>query len=207
MHYFCGKLLRTDIMEHLIVIADENERQLLAKYLPDCTWPVLVTGIGCVNVIHALRDMPRDTQILNVGYAGSADYAIGTLVEVSRVSLNHPNCDYDEPECPLTPLDESELQTSMFPLADLKSVCYTGTDFVLASNYRECVFDMELGFIAALGFERVSALKLVSDNLSLHTYHDTVRQDNNTKNVELSCRDNTNDVLLRREQNRTNQNT
>lgn len=54
----------------------------------------------------------------------------------------------------------------------IKAPCFTGTDFVLASDYRDCVFDMELAFIAALGFRRLSSLKYVSDNLSLHAYHD-----------------------------------
>ena len=31
---------------------------------------------------------------------------------------------------------------------------------------------MELAFIAALGFKQLHSLKYVSDNLSLHTYHD-----------------------------------
>ena len=164
-------------MEHLIVIADENERQLIARYLPDCTWPVLVTGIGAVNVIHALRDIPRDTHLLNIGYAGSANFAIGTAVEVSEVRMNHPQCQYEEPVGYLAPLDDVQ-QASMFPLCDTKAVCYTNSDFVLQSDYTDCVFDMELAYIAALGFARVSALKVVSDNLSLHDYHKTTGQDN-----------------------------
>jgi hypothetical protein len=31
---------------------------------------------------------------------------------------------------------------------------------------------MELAFIAALGFENLYSLKIVSDNLSLHTYRE-----------------------------------
>ena len=47
----------------------------------------------------------------------------------------------------------------------------TNCDFVLQSDHKDCVFDMELAFIAAQGFAAVSALKIVSDNLSLHDYH------------------------------------
>jgi hypothetical protein len=43
---------------------------------------------------------------------------------------------------------------------------------VLASDYKDCVFDMELAFIAALGFTNLHSWKYVSDNLSLHAYHD-----------------------------------
>ena len=167
---------------NLIVIAEEGERKLIEKYIPDCRWDVLVTGVGAVNVIRSLRDLPRDTHILNIGYAGSANFEIGTLVEVSEVRLNHPNCKYDEPIVPVSPCDLSNTAPvaaqdapSLFPIADRRAVCYSNCDFVLQSDYKDCVFDMELAYIAALGFERVSALKVVSDNLSLHAYHEVTK--------------------------------
>ena len=43
---------------------------------------------------------------------------------------------------------------------------------MLASDYKDCVFDMELAYIAALGFKHLHSLKYVSDNLSLHKYHE-----------------------------------
>ena len=167
---------------NLIVIAEEGERKLIEKYIPDCRWDVLVTGVGAVNVIRSLRDLPRDSHILNIGYAGSANFEIGTLVEVSEVRLNHPNCKYDEPIVPVSPCDLSnnapstaQDAQSLFPIADRRAVCYSNCDFVLQSDYKDCVFDMELAYIAALGFERVSALKVVSDNLSLHAYHEVTK--------------------------------
>ena len=167
---------------NLIVIAEEGERKLIEKYIPDCRWDVLVTGVGAVNVIRSLRDLPRDTHILNIGYAGSANFEIGTLVEVSEVRLNHPNCKYDEPIVPVSPCDLSnnapstaQDAQSLFPIADRRAVCYSNCDFVLQSDYKDCVFDMALAYIAALGFERVSALKVVSDNLSLHAYHEVTK--------------------------------
>ena len=162
---------------NLILIAEEGERKLVKQYLPNCDWEVRVTGVGAVNIIRSLRDVPRDTHILNIGYAGSANFEIGTVVEVSEVRLNHPNCRYDEPEQVLAPCDatlsedSAGISPSLFPIAQRRAVCYTNSDFVLASDYTDCVFDMELAYIAAMGFERVSALKVVSDNLSLHTYH------------------------------------
>ena len=153
-------------MSHLIVIAEEGERALISKYLPDCLWPVRVTGVGAINIIQSLSDVPRDTHVLNIGYAGSADFDIGTRVEVTEVRLHHPNVTYDEPVLKL-----DALNMGLFPIADRQAVCYSNTDFVLQSDYHDCVFDMELAYIAALGFEQVSALKIVSDNLSLHDYH------------------------------------
>ncbi|MCQ2341889.1 MAG: hypothetical protein MJZ75_00135 [Paludibacteraceae bacterium] len=153
-------------MNHLILIAEEGERELIAKYLPDNNWDVLVTGVGGINIIRALRDVPRDTHVINIGYAGSANFDIGTLVEVTQVFTNHPNCRFHEPDLVLDGFDDG-----MFPIANRKAVCYTNSDFVLQSDYKDCVFDMELAYIAAMGFAKTSALKLVSDNLSLHDYH------------------------------------
>lgn len=156
-------------MNKLILIAEEGERQLIEKYLPETDWDVLVTGVGAINIIRALQDLPRDTQLLNIGYAGSANYELGSLVEVTEVRLNHPNVTYPEPTLPLWPVTEH------VACDRIHSVCYSNCDFVLQSDYTDCVFDMELAFIAAQGFEHVSALKVVSDNLSLHAYHELTR--------------------------------
>ena len=149
-----------------ICIAEEGERDLITKYLPNCTWPVIVTGVGAINVIQALSEVPREASLLNIGFAGSANFDIGTVVEVTEVRLNHPNVTYPEPKLVLTPFDDG-----LWPIAQQKAVCYTNCDFVMQSDYKNCVFDMELAFIASLGFASVSALKIVSDNLSLHDYH------------------------------------
>ena len=113
--------------------------------------------------------MDRDAELYNIGYAGSANFDLGTWVEVTEVRLNHPNVTYHEPELKLSN-DFKQLQTTSNNVK--QSICFTGTDFVLASDYKDCVFDMELAFIAALGFTHLHSLKYVSDNLSLHSYHD-----------------------------------
>jgi len=154
--------------ERYIVIAEEGERSLIEQHLPGCDWPVIVTGVGALNVIRALQDVPRDAELVNIGYAGSSNFAIGTLVEVTEVRLNHPNVTYPEPVLTLRSLP-AELSTDTVPV---KAVCYSNTDFVLQSDYRDCAFDMELAYIAALGFRHLTALKHVSDNLSLHAYHE-----------------------------------
>lgn len=154
-------------MEHYILIAEEGERELVAKYLPGCDCPIIITGVGAINIIRALRDVPRDAEVINIGYAGSANFDIGTLVEVTESRLNHPNVTYPEAVLKLDSMDDG-----LYPIADRKAICYSNCDFVLQSDYKDCVFDMELAFIAAQGFTRCKALKLVSDNLSLHAYHE-----------------------------------
>ncbi len=162
-------------MEKYIIMAEEGELILLEKAreqlglnLRDAQ--ILYTGVGAVNIIRSLQALPREVELFNIGYAGSANFDIGTWVEVSEVRLNHPNVTYPEPRMSLV----DETLGIELPLDHdvRRAVCYTGTDFILHSDYKDCVFDMELAFIAALGFANLHSLKYVSDNLSLHAYHD-----------------------------------
>ena len=157
-------------MAKFIVMAEEGERVLLDKAreqlgidLQDAT--LVYTGVGAINIIRSLQGLDREAEIYNIGYAGSANFDLGTWVEVTEVRLNHPNVTYPEPELKLSAISHQ-------PSVIRKAVCFTNTDFVLASEYKDCVFDMELAFIAALGFKHLHSLKYVSDNLSLHAYHD-----------------------------------
>ena len=154
-----------------IVMAEEGEFSLLDKAreqlgfdMSDAT--VLYTGVGAINVIRKLMDLDREAEIYNIGYAGSANFDLGTWVEVTEVRLNHPNVTYPEPELRPTPIP------SLKGREIKRAICYSNTDFVMASDYKDCVFDMELAFIAALGFKHLHSLKYVSDNLSLHAYHE-----------------------------------
>ena len=151
-------------------MAEEGEQVLLDKArealgldLSDAT--LIYTGVGAINIIRSLQHLDRDAELINIGYAGSANFDLGTWVEVTEVRLNHPNVTYPEPTL------ELRIQNSEFRGAK-QAICYTNCDFVLASDYKDCVFDMELAFIAALGFTNLHSWKYVSDNLSLHAYHD-----------------------------------
>lgn len=153
-----------------IIMAEEGEHVLLDKLkeqigldLQDAE--LIYTGVGAINIIQSLQHLDREAELYNVGYAGSANFDLGTWVEVTEVRLNHPNVTYAEPELKLSVFSNQ--------YSDIKqAICYTNTDFVLASDYKDCVFDMELAFIAALGFKNLHSLKYVSDNLSLHAYHE-----------------------------------
>ena len=148
-----------------VLIAEEQEKKLIEQYLPEFSnEEVIVTGVGALNVLRALRNIPLDTPLVNIGYAGSANFEIGTLVEVTESRLNHPNVSYPEPEYKLAG-SEGIMFSEM-----KKAVCYTGVDFCLQSDYKDCVFDMELAFILGMGFKQVRSIKYVSDNLSLHDY-------------------------------------
>ena len=155
-------------MAKYIIMAEEGERELLDKAreqlgLDLSEAEIIFTGVGGINIIRSLQDLDREAELYNIGYAGSANFDLGTWVEVTEVRLNHPNVKYQEPELTLA--------VSCWPLTK-QAICYTNCDFVLASEYKDCVFDMELAFIAALGFKNLHSLKYVSDNLSLHAYHE-----------------------------------
>lgn len=153
-------------MERIIVLAEEGERELVGRFVPDCKDRIIVTGVGAFNIIQALKNISLDTEILNIGYAGSTNFDIGTVVEVSESKLNHPSVTYEEPTYKL-------YTTGDYPYA----ICYTNTDFVLQSRYKDCLFDMELAFIMVMGFSRVRSIKVVSDNLSLHSYREAVKEE------------------------------
>ena len=162
-------------MAKYIIMAEEGERVLLDKAKEqlglDCSDAELIfTGVGGINIIRALQDLDREAELLNIGYAGSANFDLGTWVEVTEVRLNHPNVTYAEPDLHLESFQNARIPVSRDP--DKRAICYTNCDFVLASDYKDCVFDMELAFIAALGFKHLRSLKYVSDNLSIHAYHE-----------------------------------
>ena len=157
-------------MAKYIIMAEEGERPLIDKAREELGLDlrdaeVLFTGVGAINIIRSLQHLDRDAELYNIGYAGSANFDLGSWVEVTEVRLNHPNVTYAEPELKLSAISNPHSVVK-------QAVCYSNCDFVLASNYKDCVFDMELAFIAALGFKHLHALKYVSDNLSLHAYHD-----------------------------------
>ena len=157
-------------MAKYIVMAEEGERVLLDKARAELGLDLsdaelIFTGVGAINIIRSLQSLDREAELYNIGYAGSANFDLGTWVEVSEVRLNHPNVTYSEPQLKVAAL-------SCQPSVVRQAICYSNCDFVLASDYTDCVFDMELAFIAALGFKHLHSLKYVSDNLSLHSYHE-----------------------------------
>lgn len=158
-------------MKELVVIAEKEELKLI-KELGFDLYPVLITGVGAMNVINALKDVPKDTKIINIGYAGSKDLEPGKFYQVDNVALLHPNVSYFEPRYNLF---ETSPYSSSFNQFETKT-CYTSCDFVTETDLKNCLFDMELAFIRALGFEDILAFKYVSDNLDLQEYRKTVNE-------------------------------
>ena len=145
----------------IVVIASENERKLVEELGYD-KYPVIVTGIGAINVIKSLKNISKDEQIVNIGYCGSNHLPIGEKVVVGISTLLHELFEYQE----------QPNKTIDYP--NSKIVCYTSTDFVIKTNIKDpCVFDMELAFICSM-FDKVKSIKVVSDNLDLHSYEQCI---------------------------------
>ena len=143
----------------IVAIANENERKLV-KELGFDKYPIIVTGMDGINVICALKNVSKDEEIVNIGYAGSNHIAVGEKVVICKSTLLHELFQYDE--MPSTSVD--------YPQS--KMTCYTSTDFVVKTKIEEpCVFDMELAYICAM-FDKVKAIKIISDNLDLHDYEE-----------------------------------
>ena len=143
--------------ERYLIVATPDELELpFAKYIRDDR-TVIVTGVGGTNVIRALRDVPRDAAVINVGYCGAPHQPIGCALWIGDVRLYHPNVEFEEP---------------VFNLGPHETTCLTAGDFVMDGRGlpKNCVVDMELAYIAALGFTDLQAVKYVSDNLSLKQY-------------------------------------
>lgn len=141
----------------LIVVATESECRHAEERFPNQS--IVVTGVGGLNVIKALSNVDRKSEIINFGFAGSNKLPVGSEHFVSVCKLYHPNVEYDEPSWTLN--------------GDVP--CFTSNDFVLSTEISEpCLFDMELAYILALGFENVKSLKIVSDSLNMDEYERTV---------------------------------
>jgi hypothetical protein len=141
----------------MIVVAMPEEIQLAGETRE----PILVTGVGALNVISALRNIPRDTPIRNVGYVGSNNIPIGTRCRIGGVSIYHPVAVFDD-RCYKLDGDTS---------------CFTSSDFVTRTDIKTpCVFDMELAYILAMGFMNVTAEKVVSDNLSKEEFDECLKR-------------------------------
>lgn len=145
----------------LIVIAEEKELELVkeAHYFDP---PILITGPGIANVMKALKDIPRDTYIINIGYAGGHKLEVGKWYDVSQSNFYHEVADIHE------------IGTY---LQDKGEVCFTSTDFVTKTNKSyPCLFDMELAAICNMGFKKVRSMKKVSDSLNYEEFKQKSKQ-------------------------------
>ena len=143
-------------MSTVVVVSSEAEKKL---FVCDESFRVIVTGVGYGNVYRSLCGLPRDTTIINIGFAGSNSIPIGTLCCVGEVRNFHPNVDYSEMSYRL--------------VGD--TPCFSSSDFVTRADIPyPCLFDMELYAILSMGFTNVVSFKTVSDHLNYKEFENNV---------------------------------
>lgn len=155
-------------MKKYLVVATAREAREAMNYFSKETlseYQVLITGIGGVNVVKSLKDLPKESEILNFGFAGSNKIEKGQVCVVVNCHVNTGNVEYRTPDFELDFNHEKAYYVD----------CYTSGDFVTSTKLtKPVVFDMELAYICALGFDKISSIKIVSDNLSMKEYYGTI---------------------------------
>ena len=151
-------------MKPIIVVATEEEEEIAKKRFKG--HKIIKTGVGGINVVRTLKNIPKWHEITNFGYAGSDHLPIGTEVKVGYCSHYH-DTEYDE--------------IAYWKLGTIEDQiwCYTSDEFVEEydgghAGFAGVIFDMELAYILALGFKKVESIKIISDNLSLNQYEENI---------------------------------
>lgn len=151
----------------IIVAATIGELLILDEDTINSASKVIITGVGGQNAIKKLLKYknPAEMDVLNVGYAGSNKLEIGTKVQITVAKTHHKNVDFDEAGVELDRYSDNLVGVP----------CYTASDFITSTKVEEpAVFDMELAYLAALGFRRLYAVKKVSDKLNLKQYERSI---------------------------------
>lgn len=159
----------------VILVATTEEFNLAKKYFSG-NYSIVKTGVGASNVIRTCSAIAasakeyknRQVGLLNIGFCGSNILPKGEVVRISK-SFRH--------------IDDTvsfEDYRNPYILSKEGVPCYTSNSFVTQSDMDEPkVFDMELNYIVAFdNLKHIGAVKIVSDNLSVEEYENTVSMDN-----------------------------
>lgn len=79
----------------IVVVATDEEYKVAKERFKGKK--IIKTGVGGINVIQALRKIPKWKRIINFGYCGSNNIPVGTEVKILGCVLYHPNVEYIEP--------------------------------------------------------------------------------------------------------------
>lgn len=147
----------------IIAIAEPSELKLIEEITGGHSWSgrIIITGVGMMNTIRALKDVDRSATILNLGYAGTNSLEVGKCYQVSGVATHHSLANFNED---MIWLEQYFMSRDAYP-------CYSSVDFTTESKIdHPALFDMELAAIAAMGFNKVMSIKKVSDKLDYEQY-------------------------------------
>lgn len=148
----------------IVVVATYEEFELAKKYLSE--FNVMKIGVGAGNVIRRCSGLKSSDKVINVGFAGSNTIPRGTVCKVSKTyRYREVDVDFEDYR------NGYELSPDGYP-------CYTANDFVSETDIEEpALFDMELNYIAPFRFKLLGAVKIVSDNLHIDEYDESISLD------------------------------
>ena len=75
----------------IITIAEPSELKLIEEITGGHSWSgrIIITGVGMMTTIRALKDVDGNATILNLGYAGTNSLEVGKCYQVSSVATHH----------------------------------------------------------------------------------------------------------------------
>lgn len=121
---------------------------------------IILLGWGETSSIKTLsklllnNEFNKNDKFFNIGYVGSNQFPIGTVVVIGSVKKEITSHTVKEPSIKLD--KESSVK------------CYSSLNFVESTKHTG-VFDMELYTLATF-FPKIKSVKIVSDNLNYHEY-------------------------------------
>ena len=144
-----------------VLVADKQEADniKIPKALQDNV-KIILLGWGATATIKTLSklllkgEFNKNDKFFNVGYVGSNEFPIGTVVVVGSVARE------------VSSHTVRESSVKLDKQSDVK--CYSSINFVEQTKHTG-VFDMELYTLATF-FPKIRSVKVVSDNLNYHEY-------------------------------------
>ena len=156
-----NKVNKGEFMNYILVADNkESDNIKIPESLKDNVKVVIFNGWGNTAVIKKLSKMllnhefNKNDKFFNIGYVGSNEFPIGSVVVVGSVFKEIPSHTVKEPSVKLD--KESKVK------------CYSSLNFVEQTKHTG-VFDMELYTLATF-FPKIKSVKIVSDNLNYHEY-------------------------------------
>lgn len=149
----------------IILTATKEEYELACKFLSE--YFIIKTGVGASNVIKTLSTLSQreePTYFINVGFCGSNKLPVGTVTSVSKsYRLMDGTVEFED-------------YRNGYDLTHTVGYdCYTSNSFVTKSTMdKPVIYDMELNYIAAFPIDLIGSVKIVSDNLDVIEYENTI---------------------------------
>ena len=120
---------------------------------------ILITGVGVSNVLKAPRFILNpDDKIINIGYAGSNKYEVGSIISINEVKRFKSS----------KTIKEFNPKLKTFDIG-IKDFCYTSDSFCEYTITEIPAIDMELYYLSLI-YPNIQSIKIISDDLNYTGY-------------------------------------